>query len=183
MSICSYSSIHRYLYVAPGTSLSNLLQKNHQRPKPGLLIKSSKILCEDLLNATDLALVLIFRWAAFLPFCHGWTTAGGTAMVAAISVPMQPRAKGADQQAAAAAFRENLPSWRDLFQLSALFESVVCTKAKAKSIFGQEQSCLCHVYAPKGIIVLPKLPTQRLRSGYVSCPVATHNIVSNEGPW
>ena len=31
---------------------------------------SSKILCEDLLNATDLALVLIFRWAAFLPFCH-----------------------------------------------------------------------------------------------------------------
>lgn len=60
---------------------SQILKKIHQGGQP-ILPYSSKILYEDLLNATDLALVLIFRWATFLPFCHASLTArapGGTA--------------------------------------------------------------------------------------------------------
>lgn len=44
---------------------SSPFQVSHCQP-----VVSSKMLCKDLLNATDLALVLILRWATFLPFCH-----------------------------------------------------------------------------------------------------------------
>lgn len=77
-SVCLHIRlIYIYTHVAPGNTLPNL-----EEDSPRGAANSSKILCEDLLNATDLALVLIFRWATFLPFCHASLTArapGGTA--------------------------------------------------------------------------------------------------------